>query len=233
MIHLFPANTRGKTSIGWLTSYHTFSFGDYRDPERMGFSVLRVLNDDLVAPEGGFPEHPHRNMEIISYVISGELAHRDSMGNQSVIKAGHFQAMSAGKGVLHSEFNPSASEPVHFIQIWILPSKQNLVPSYSEWLPGPAAASTPLLLVGSGSNSADIIKINQDVLLYRGKLAPSGKLSHQVSRSINIWIQMLEGSLSFKQQSFSAGDGIALTEESLLDLIAGPNGAHFLLFELP
>jgi redox-sensitive bicupin YhaK (pirin superfamily) len=164
------ANERGHADHGWLNSYHTFSFADYYDPAHMGFRSLRVINDDRVAPGQGFGTHPHRDMEIFSYVLEGALQHKDSMGNGSVLKPGQIQLMSAGRGVTHSEFNSSRDEPLHFLQIWIQPRERGLAPSYTEWRPNPAQANAPKVLVISPDGREGSATIHQDAEIYRIRL---------------------------------------------------------------
>ena len=221
---------RGHADRGWLKSYHTFSFADYFDADHMGFRSLRVINDDYVAAGGGFPTHPHRDMEILTYVISGQLAHQDSMGNGRTIQAGEVQAMTAGRGVAHSEYNPSASEEVHLLQIWIIPNERGLTPQYSEWKPQPGRASEGLTLLAS-QDGAGGVTIHQDAQLYLGELPEGGALTHHTSSERGLWLQVIEGEVEAGEQTLGAGDAIAVEEATALEVRASGK-ARFLLFDL-
>lgn len=230
MIKIRRANERGHADHGWLDSYHTFSFADYYDSEQMGFRSLRVINEDRVQGGQGFGTHPHRDFEIISYVVSGALKHEDSMGHAAVMKAGELQRISAGTGIAHSEFNNSPSELVHFLQIWLLPSRKGVKPDYAQQSVAKAAADALTLACSPGGKSKSI-KINQDVELFIGKLAPKGKINHSIQQQRGVWIQLIEGDLTLSGNKLSPGDGAAIEDEKELPL-SSDKGAHFLLFDL-
>jgi redox-sensitive bicupin YhaK (pirin superfamily) len=229
MMTIRKANERGHADHGWLNSYHTFSFADYHDPNWMGFRSLRVINDDRVAGGRGFGKHPHRDMEIISYVLEGSLEHEDSMGNGRIIKPGEFQYMAAGTGVLHSEYNPT-KDPAHFLQIWIVPDKTGYKPGYGE---KSYAAAQPgeLNLVASKSGRDGSIAINQDTDLWLAKFSDGEVLKHQIQRNRHAWVQVAEGSVALNGKLLEAGDGAAVSEESALEF-AGKGKAQVLLFDL-
>jgi len=230
MIKIRKSKERGHANHGWLDSYHTFSFANYHDPEHVGFRSLRVINEDRVAGGEGFGTHPHRDFEIISYVVSGALKHQDSMGHVAVMNAGDVQRISAGTGIAHSEFNNSATEPVHFLQIWLQPSRNGLPPSYAQqsFAKAPANALTLVCTPEGGSNA---IKINQDARLLIGKLAANGALRHSLADQRQAWIQLIEGDLELNGETLSSGDGAAVDRETDLKF-ASKKGAHFILFDL-
>jgi len=230
MIELRQSNERGHANHGWLESHHTFSFADYFDPQHMGFRSLRVINEDQVQGGKGFGTHPHQNFEIISYVVSGALKHEDSMGHAAVMKAGDVQRISAGKGISHSEYNNSRSEPVHFLQIWLVPSRKNLPPNYAQQSFADSPANG-LALACSPDGRGNSLKINQDVDLYIGKLTPKGKVSHSLCDQRHAWIQLIVGDLDLNGTKLSAGDGAQVDDEKEIRL-ASEKGAHFLLFDL-
>ena len=232
MIQHRPSIDRGFANHGWLKSLHSFSFGRYYDEQHMGFRNLRVINEDRVAAKQGFGTHPHRNMEIISYVISGALEHKDSMGTGSVIRTGDVQCMSAGSGVHHSEFNHSGTEEVHFLQIWITPNLLNTAPSYDQKYFGDKRRNQ-LCLVASGSGREGSLKILQDVQLFACQLDTSKTISYTIATNRHVWIQMIEGSLELSKSDvvLSGGDGMAISHRANIDLRATQN-AHFLLFDL-
>jgi redox-sensitive bicupin YhaK (pirin superfamily) len=235
MIHKRAADDRGRTKIEWLDSRHTFSFGDYYDPESMGFSVLRVVNDDRVAPAGGFPTHGHANMEILSYVISGALEHRDSIGTGSVIRPGDVQRMSAGTGVRHSEFNGSRTEPVHFLQIWIIPERAGLPPSYEQKNFPAAERDGRLRLVAARDGKDGALTIHQDVRLYAGSLGPGQKATLELAAGRNAWVQLADGAVELNGKRLAAGDGAAAVDERALTIagVAGQPAGEVLIFDLP
>ena len=230
MISIRRAADRGHFDHGWLNTYHTFSFADYHDPAHMGFRSLRVLNDDRVAPGQGFGEHRHRDMEIVSYVLEGALAHRDNMGNSGVIRPGDVQRMSAGTGVQHSEFNGSKSEPVHFLQIWILPETPGAPPGYEQKTFPPETRRGKLRLVGSRDGRDGSLTVRQDVAIYASVLEAGKKVRHALVPGRHAWLQVAAGALELNGNRLEAGDGAAVTDEDELD-IAG-KGAEFLLFDL-
>jgi len=232
MITLRPAAARGYANHGWLDSRHTFSFGDYHDPEWMGFRSLRVINDDRVAPGMGFGAHPHRDMEIITYVLSGELEHKDSMGNGRIICPGEAQYMAAGTGVRHSEFNPSASTPVHFLQIWIEPEQKGLSPSYADRSLGEARKGS-LQLIASRNGRDGSFAINQDADLWIGRFAKGDHAAHPLKAGRHAWVHVAEGAVLIGGVPLSGGDGaaISLSEGKTIDLLSEKE-SQVLLFDL-
>ncbi len=230
MITIRKANERGHADHGWLNSYHTFSFASYHDPRWMGFRNLRVINDDRVAAGAGFGEHPHRDMEIISYVLEGALEHKDSMGNGRIIKPGEFQYIAAGTGVLHSEYNPSQTDPVHFLQIWIQPDKPGAKPAYAEKSCASAAPGR-LNLVASKSGRDGSIHINQDTDLWLAKFNHREALTHELRPNRQAWIHVVAGEVELNGKLLAAGDGVAVSPASKLEL-AGRGEAQVLLFDL-
>ena len=222
---------RGRADHGWLQSQHTFSFADYYDPGQMGFHSLRVINEDFVAPGGGFPTHPHRDMEIFSYVVEGSLGHEDSMGNGRVLKPGQIQLMSAGRGVTHSEFNPSQTDRVHLLQIWIQPSERGLKPGYAEWHPDAAGDGGSKVLVISADGRDGSAIIHQDADVYRVRLRAGESASHGVLTGRGVWFQLIKGSARINDTPLATGDA-ASTEESGLLGITADSDAEGLLFDL-
>lgn len=222
---------RGHADHGWLKSSHSFSFGDYHDPARMGFRSLRVINDDQVAPGGGFPTHPHRDMEIFSYVLEGALAHEDSLGNRRELKPGQIQLMSAGSGITHSEFNPSATEPLKFLQIWIQPRERGLTPGYTEWHPAPESAGTPKVLVISPDGREASARINQDAFIHRIRLAPGESVDHTVEDGRGCWVQIARGAVMIGDTRLDRGDAASTEYPGALRLTA-PEDTEALLFDL-
>lgn len=231
MITIRPAGERGHTDFGWLDSRHTFSFGDYMDYGQMGFHSLRVINDDRVAGGGGFPTHPHRDMEIITWVLSGALEHKDSLGTGSVIRAGDVQRMTAGSGILHSEFNASKTEPVHFLQIWIVPEKRGLKPGYAQTSFPVAERKGQLKLVASRDARDGSVSINQDASVYAAALSPGQKVTHTLAPRRAGWVQVATGSVMLNGKSLKAGDGAAVENETAVELI-GVDTGEALLFDL-
>ena len=233
MIQIRRSVERGHFDHGWLDTRHTFSFADYHDPAFMGFQDLRVLNEDRVAPGQGFGTHAHRDMEIVSYVLEGELAHKDSMGNGSVIVPGDVQYMSAGSGVRHGEFNASATEPVHFVQIWILPNARGLTPRYAQKRFEGKDKEGRLRLVASGSGADASIEIRQDVNLYASLLNPGQAVSLELPQGRHLWVQTLRGSAEVNGRLLSQGDGLAASEETAFQFeAAGSEPAELLVFDL-
>lgn len=221
---------RGHVNHGWLDSHFTFSFAEYHDPRHMGFRSLRVINDDRIAPGGGFGMHPHRDMEIISYVLDGALEHQDSMGNGSVIRPGDFQYMSAGTGVRHSEFNPSDKEETHLLQIWIMPDQRGVKPRYGE----KALANAPtgrLHLVASKSGRDGSIAIQQDAELHLAKLDKGDQVEHTLGANRHAWVHVARGEVTLNGQALKAGDAAAVSEEAQLKL-AATQPAQVLVFDL-
>ena len=231
MITIRKASERGHANHGWLDSYHTFSFADYYDPEHMGFGPLRVINDDTVAGGGGFPPHPHRDMEIISYVIDGALEHQDSMGNGSVIKPGDVQRMSAGTGVRHSEFNASETEPVHFLQIWIIPERAGLPSGYEQKFFGEDEKRGKLRLVASPDGADGSVRIRQDVRLFATILDAGSSVSHAVAPGRKAWLHVVKGTAELNGRTLDAGDGVAIEGDERLTLSSKEQG-EVLLFDM-
>lgn len=226
------AGERGHADHGWLDSWHTFSFGDYYDPAYMGFRSLRVINDDRIAGGGGFPTHPHRDMEIFSYLLAGQLAHKDSMGNSRVLNPGEIQLMRAGSGVLHSEFNPSATEPAHLLQIWITPDTRALKPAYSEWTPAPGNENQTKTLVISKDAREGSARIAQDASIYLLKLDAGTEVSHELVEGRGIWLHLATGALSVNGISLSAGDAVSLEEATEIKITGESAGTEAILFDL-
>ena len=224
-------NDRGPTDAGWLKSMHTFSFGHYHDPAHMGFGALRVINDDHVIPGAGFETHPHRNMEIISYVLSGELAHKDSMGNGSTIKPGEVQLMSAGTGVTHSEFNASSSEQVHFLQIWITPSETNTEPGYQQQAFDTEKMQDQFLLVVSPDGEGGSLVIKQDTRLLLGRFSEGSTCEFKADPSRKYWVQVTKGRAHVNGEDAREGDGFAIKDEALITFNS-ETLSEFLIFDL-
>jgi quercetin 2,3-dioxygenase len=231
MIVIRKRAERGHTHLGWLDSWHTFSFGDYHDPRYMGFRSLRVINDDQVAPSGGFQTHSHRDMEIISYVISGELEHKDSLGTGSVIRPGDVQRMTAGTGIRHSEFNASHALPVHFLQIWVLPEKAGLRPSYQQKHFPAAERTDRLRLVADRYGTGGALTIHQDIRLYAGTLTAGVALELPLQKERYGWLQVAKGALSLQGHTVLEGDGVLVGEQDKL-LITTTSHAEVLWFDL-
>ena len=231
MFALRRANERGHASHGWLNSYHTFSFGNYYDPEHMGFDKLRVINDDTVSPGGGFDTHGHRDMEIISYVLEGALRHQDSMGNGSVIRPGDVQRMSAGTGVTHSEFNASDAEPVHFLQIWVVPEQDGLTPSYQQKTFPDEEKRGRLRLVGSHDGRDGSVMIHQEVDIYATLITEGDSVSHVLAEGRKGWIHLAQGRASLNGEQLQAGDGVAIEGHATITL-TGVSPAELLLFDM-
>src|SRR3954468_19901114 len=214
MITVRPASERGHGQKGWLDTYHTFSFSDYQDPQHMGFRVLRVINEDRVAPGRGFGEHGHRDMEIISYVLEGALGHRDSLGHEAVLRPGEFQCMTAGTGIRHSEFNPSRTEAVHFYQIWLLPDRSGHTPHYDQRSFPEDERRGRLRLVASPDGRDGSLTIHQDAEVYLAALGPGDRVAHALRPGRYAWLQVLRGDVDLNGTSLVAGDGAAVGEES-------------------
>ncbi len=232
MITIRSASERGNANFGWLDSRHTFSFGSYYDPAHMGFGNLRVINEDKVAPGQGFPTHSHRDMEIISYVVDGALEHKDSIGNGSVIRPGDVQRMSAGSGISHSEYNASNENPVHFLQIWVLPEKQGIDPGYEQIYFSPEEKQGKLRLVGSRDGREGSITIHQDMNLYAAHLATDEQVEHTLQDQRAAWVQVVRGAIVLNGQDLIAGDGAAVTDTKALSLQGQSQDAEILLFDM-
>ena len=224
MLTLRKGSERGHFDFGWLKTWHSFSFGEYHDPEWQRFGFLRVINEDWIAPGGRFESHPHRDMEILTYVLKGSLEHQDSMGNRLVIRAGEVQKMTAGTGVIHSESNPSNDEPVYLFQIWIHPRQKSLPPSYEQKMIGFAQANNQLRRIP--------VTIQQDVVVYDCRLKPDGQLTHKVPQQGGVWVQLIEGFLEVNGMELHSGDGAAVQGQQSVRLKAKDKEAFFLLFEL-
>jgi len=230
-ITIRKAAERGVADFGWLDSRHSFSFGEYHDSAHMGFRSLRVINEDRVEGGAGFPAHPHRDMEIFSYVLEGALAHKDSMGNERILKPGQIQLMSAGRGVTHSEYNPNQDEGAHFLQIWIQPRERGLVPSYTEWHPGPEHESAAKVLVISSDGREGSATIHQDADVYRIRLKAGGELTHDLKEGRGLWLQVMTGSATLDDVELVAGDG-ARTVQVSRHVIKSLVDTEALLFDL-
>lgn len=222
---------RGESRTGWLDSRHTFSFADYHDPAQMGFRALRVINEDRVIPGAGFPPHGHRDMEILTYVLEGALAHKDSLGNGAVIRPGELQRMSAGTGIVHSEFNASSTEPVHFLQIWIIPDRVGLAPSYEQKAFPAAEQRGRLRLVAAPDGRDGALTVHQDARLYLASLAAGERIAHGVAAKHGLWLQLARGIVALDGTEMREGDGAAIEGEGGIDVQAETD-AEFLLFEL-
>ena len=231
MITVRPAGERGKSDFGWLDSRHTFSFGDYHDPKHMGFRALRVINEDKVEAGKGFGTHPHRDMEIVSYALEGAIAHKDSMGNGSTIVPGDVQRMTAGTGVLHSEFNPSASEPLHFLQIWIVPEKRGLAPGYEQKRFDESARRGKLALVASRDGREGSVTIHQDAEIRAALLDAGQSVEHRLAKGRGAWIQVARGEIDANGKKLKAGDGAAVEDEKSI-AIRATAPSEVLLFDL-
>lgn len=237
MITVRPSSARGRFDFGWLDTRHSFSFGQYHDPAHMGYRSLRVINEDFIAPGMGFDPHPHRNMEIISYVVSGALKHEDNIsapdaeGHSLTLRPGEVQRITAGKGIVHSEFNPSRTEPTHLIQIWIMPDRNGHTPSYAQKEYPFEQRTNRLRLVASPDGSDGSIDIRQDARLYAGILEPGHELQHQMASGRGAWMQVVKGKLRLNGVELAAGDGASAENEAALTIRAD-QPAEFLLFDL-
>jgi redox-sensitive bicupin YhaK (pirin superfamily) len=225
------SHDQGRANFGWLDSRHSFSFGQYYDAAHMGFGPLRVINDDRVAGGGGFPAHPHADMEIVSYVLDGALAHKDSLGTGSVIRPGDLQRMSAGTGIRHSEFNASETDPVHFLQIWILPESRGLAPGYEQRTFAAEEKRGRLRLIGSRDGRDGSVTIHQDVELYATILAAGDRVSHDLGNGRIAWVQVARGSIRLNGEPLGPGDGAAIATAGQLHL-EGTDAAEVLLFDM-
>ena len=232
MIQLRPSEARGRGKLAWLDSYFSFSFAQYYDPSHMNFSELRVINEDYIAPNQGFATHGHQDMEIVTYVLEGELEHKDSIGNGSIIRPGDVQRMSAGKGILHSEFNPSVDTPVHLLQIWITPNQFGFEPSYEQKFFSPDEKRGRLKLVASPDGQQGSITIHQDAYIYASILAQGETVTHALPNR-RAWLQMTKGSVSLNGKTLNAGDGAGISQEDGITLMGQASETEFLLFDLP
>jgi quercetin 2,3-dioxygenase len=234
MIQLRRASERGHANHGWLDTHYTFSFSDYYDPRFMGFRSLRVMNEDRIQGGHGFPTHPHRDMEIITYVLEGSLAHKDSMGTGSVIRPGDVQKMSAGTGIRHSEYNPSPDEPVHLYQIWLLPEREGIKPMYDQKTIPAEEKRGKLRLVASprGGNGSGAIKLYQDAELYATELEPGESVAHELGKGRHAWVQAVRGTLIVNGHELTAGDGAAISQEARVQIAGKAGASEALLFDL-
>ncbi len=224
-------HARGHTKIGWLESYHTFSFGEFRDPTRMGFRALRVINDDRVVPGAGFGTHSHRDMEIVTYVLEGALQHQDSLGNGAIIRPGDAQIMSAGTGITHSEFNASPDASVHFLQIWLLPDQRGILPRYEQKHFSPSAREGQLCLIADPQGRAGAVTIHQDVQIYSAILAVGEQITYDLPSDRFGWVQVAQGMVEFNGEELRAGDGVQMSGGQPLKIKASTQ-AELLLFDL-
>ncbi len=231
MIKIRRSEDRGKANYGWLDTNYTFSFNNYYDPKFMGFRALRVINEDYITPNQGFPTHGHRDMEILTYVMSGELSHKDSMGNGETIRQHEVKRMTDGTGVSHSEYS-SPIDKTHLLQIWILPEENNLPPGYEQKLFAPEEKKGVLKLVASRGGDDGSVTINQDVKLYASILQANETISHELAENRHAWIQIIKGSLDVGGETLNQGDGAAISEEKLLEIKSLSNETEFLLFDL-
>jgi hypothetical protein len=231
MIRLRKSADRGHRNHGWLDTHHTFSFADYHDPAHVHFGKLRVINEDLIAPGAGFGTHPHRDMEILSYVVSGAMEHKDSEGNGTVIRPGEIQRMSAGTGILHSEYNHSKTEPLHLLQIWILPEARGLNPGYDQKRFDHRRRANSLCLLATRAGGEGVVGLNQDVDLYEGVIDAGGEFGHRVEDGREIWVQVVSGSLEINGTGLEAGDGCGIRREAGLRFKGTTDGV-FLMFDM-
>ncbi|KAA0139801.1 pirin family protein [Gimesia chilikensis] len=231
MIRVRKAEERGHADHGWLDTYHTFSFAGYQDPEHVHFRTLRVMNEDVVQPGQGFGTHPHRDMEIVTYVLEGALEHKDSMGNGEVLRAGEFQRMSAGTGITHSEFNPSATEPVHLYQIWLFPESKGIEPSYEQKQFPVSEQQNQLRLVASPGAEAGSLRIHQDARVYLSQIEAEQTVSYELAEGRHAWLQVLRGSVLLNDVALDVSDGAAVSDTRNLKIQA-TNDAEIMLFDL-
>lgn len=230
-MEIIKAASRGHADHGWLKSHHTFSFADYYDPKRMGFGPLRVVNEDFVAPGTGFGKHPHRDMEIITYIVAGELEHQDSMGNKAIIRPGEVQRMSAGTGVMHSEYNPSVENSVHLYQIWIKPTEMGVTPGYGQKSFDAELNSKDIVLVASREGRDGSISMNQNSDVYVSRLKAGKELNFAVKENGKVWVQVAKGNATINGESVSAGDAVAVDQKSELKFKASGD-SEFIIFDL-
>jgi quercetin 2,3-dioxygenase len=231
MIGVLSASQRFHTEMGWLESWHSFSFAEHYQPDRLGFRALRVINDDRVQPARGFGSHSHRDMEILTYVLSGELAHKDSMGNGSIIRPGELQRMSAGTGVVHSEMNPSRTEPVHFLQIWIVPDRAGHRPGYEQKAFSPEERRGKLRLIASPDGRDGSVTLHQDALVHASLLERDERASYTLRPRRHAWLQVARGSVQLNGQALREGDGAAVSDETRVD-VSSEDSSEVLLFDL-
>jgi redox-sensitive bicupin YhaK (pirin superfamily) len=233
MVTLRPADERGTANLGWLDSRHSFSFGHYYDPDHMGFGPLRVINEDRVRPGAGFGTHGHRDMEIISYVLDGALEHKDSIGTGSVMRPHDVQVMSAGTGIRHSEFNHSDKEPVHFLQIWLLPDREGLAPRYDQKTFPESEKRGRLRLIASPDGRDGSIVVHQDAQIYDARLGSGDVVTRDLKAGRKSWVQVVRGAVDVNGQAAVAGDGVAAENEAVLAITSHADGSEILVFDLP
>lgn len=231
MLVLRKSGERGHTRTGWLDSYHTFSFGEYRDPDHVRFGTLRVINEDMIAGGGGFAPHPHNDMEIVTYMLSGALAHKDSLGNGSTIRVGEIQRMSAGTGIVHSEFNVSREEPAHLLQIWIVPSQNGLQPSYEQKAIAAGAVANKFARIAAPDPGESEVRLVQDAEIWAAKLDPGREADHVLKPGRRAWLHVARGEVELSGETLAAGDAAAVTDEPSLGVRA-KTPAEILLFDL-
>ena len=231
MIRIRRAEDRGHAHHGWLETWHTFSFADYQDPAHIRFQSLRVMNEDIVAPGRGFGTHPHHDMEIVTYVLKGAMQHKDSMGHGEILRPGEFQRMSAGTGITHSEFNPSADAPVHLYQIWLLPERKGISPSYEQKRFAEDERHNRLRLVASRDAAEGSLRIHQDARIYLASIDGGCSVQHNLRPERHAWLQVLQGAVTLNGQSLSTSDGAAVSEEHALEIVA-TTPAEVMLFDL-
>lgn len=232
MLQIIKSNQRGHANHGWLNTYHTFSFADYYNPEMMGFRSLRVINEDRVSAGQGFGTHGHEDMEILSYVVEGAIAHKDSTGGEEILRPHEWQRMTAGTGIRHSEYNPSKTEDLHFYQIWILPEKEDLIAGYEQKMFAPEEKNGRLKLVASNDSRDGSLKINQDVAVFNSILNEGEEVSYDLAEKRYGWLQVVKGSIELNKETLNASDGAAIREEKLLLIKALENDTEFILFDL-
>ena len=230
-IHVLHSAMRGRADHGWLQSRHSFSFADFYNPQQMGYRSLRVINEDVVQGGTGFPTHPHRDMEILTYIVDGALEHKDSTGGHSIIRRGEVQRMTAGTGVRHSEFNASKSEPVHLLQIWLLPDERNLAPGYEQKLFTDAEKQNRLLPLVSPDGRDGTLKIHQDAFLFASVLEAGQTVVHPLAKGRGAWVQVIKGELTANDQAIAAGDGAAIEDADTVSIRAD-QASEFILFDL-
>lgn len=233
MIQLRPSSERGRGNLDWLDSYFSFSFSQYYDPQHMNFSNLRVINEDYIAPAKGFGTHGHRDMEIVTYVLEGELEHKDSIGNGSIMRPGDVQRMSAGNGIMHSEFNPSEENPVHLLQIWITPNQTGIDPSYEQKFFAVEDKQGKLRLVASPDGRDGSVTIHQNASIYASVLGNGEAVTHSIDGDRQVWVQVTKGEMTLNGETLKAGDGAGITAEKAITFIGQASETEFLLFDLP
>ncbi len=231
MLTVRNSEERGAVKIDWLESKHSFSFGDYYDAEHMNFGALRVINEDVIAGGGGFPPHPHRDMEIVTYVLDGALQHRDSLGNKGVIRPGEIQRMSAGTGIVHAEFNASRERPCHLLQIWIMPSQEGIEPTYEQKTIDPKAAKNSLIRIAGPDPHANEVRLVQDAEIWTAKLDSDNEVSHKIRAGRRIWVQVAKGTISVNGHTLKPGDAASISDEDTI-LLRSKTAAEVLLFDL-